>query len=191
MRPCPELLLTNNTDRGWLGRTPTLDEREVVEWMHARAIPKRILHVGVGNALLSAEFGTRVVQGITRDGSEAVHGRSLGLDVIVCNKYDVASYSARLSEPFDCIVDVNVRSYACCDSHFKHYLDRLLAALSYSGMLLTNKRGLDYQIPTSLPELRRLADGWKVRIDGNVMIMRPQALLRLRKWAKSRRASVS
>jgi len=173
-----------NSSPGWVGREPTIDEREIVDWLKRRKVPSRILHVGIGTALLSREFGGRVVQGLTKDGGEASNARELGLDAIVCNKYDVRSYKTLLKNSFDCIVDVNVRSYACCDWHFAEYMDLMLQSLTRSGMLLTNRRGLDYLVPTSLAELRTLCPRWKVRAHANVVVMRPGYIYRLQRMIR-------
>ena len=165
--------LEPNANPGWIGREPTADEREVVDWLKRRRLPDRILHVGVGTALLSKEFGTRVAQGLTKDGGEAEHAREAGLDTVLCNKYDVSSYKSLLQNTFDCIVDVNVRSYSCCDSHFTEYMDLMLESLTPSGMLLTSQRGLNYLVPTSLEELRTLCPHWRIRAQGSVVVMRP------------------
>lgn len=187
--PCPAAVAPNN-DVGWLGREPTPDEQEIVQWLKRRQLPKRICHVGIGAALLTKEFGSRVHQGLTKDGAEAEHARGLGLDVILCNKYDVPSYENRLSDPFDCIVDVNIRSYACCDRHFSDYMGRMLNALTVQGMLLTSVRGLEYLVPTGLPTLAHICPKWAIQNYGNVVVMRRHFVDRLRKgWSEFRGAA--
>jgi hypothetical protein len=121
------------------------------------------------------------VQGITKDGGEAAHASSIGLDVIVCNKYDVESYAASLRSPFDCIVDVNIRSYACCDRHFRNYMESMLNVLTSDGILLTSVRGLNYLVPTSLRELQRLCPDWSIQHDDNVVVMHPGPAFRIRR----------
>ena len=170
---CPEVVV-DNSDQGWLGREPTLDEQEVVAWLKAHNRYESILHVGVGASLLHASFGSRVRQGLTRDGGEAAAARSLGLAVVVCNKYSVSSYRDKIFGPFDCIVDVNIRSYACCDTHFLEYMQYMYSLLSPAGVLVTSRRGLDYLRPTSIAELRSLCHRWSIRCYGNVVIMRRQ-----------------
>ena len=187
---CP-VPVVENDDRGWLGREPTSDEQELVAWMKGHGVPGRILHVGIGTALLSREFGTRVVQGLTRDGAEAENARGLGLDVILCNKYDVASYADALNSPFDCIVDVNIRSYACCDVHFREYMLQMLDSLAVEGRLLTSTRGLDYLVSTPIHELRRLCPEFTIRKWGNVVSMRPGIRHRFAKWRIKRAAVAS
>jgi len=178
---CPVAVPPNDCV-GWLGKDPTADEHELVQWVKKRKSPTRILHVGVGNALFSREFGSRVVQGISKDGGEVAHSRQFGLEVILCNKYDVMAYARSLLRPFDCIVDVNIRSYACCDVHFNDYMHLMLESLTPGGMLLTSLRGLDYLIPTPLRVLKSLCPDWTIQKEGNVVIMLPRFLVRLQKW---------
>lgn len=184
-RECPIPVLPNE-DQGWLGREPTQDECEIAAWIEARKPAGRILHVGVGNSLLFRMFGSRVMQGLSRDGGEVSHARQLGLDVILCNKYDVNSYAAKLKKPFDCIVDPNVRSYSCCTPHFSEYMSVLLAALAPGGIVLTSKRGLAYLVPTSTAELRALCPDWRVSANGNVVVMKPRLRFRFRSWLRGR-----
>jgi len=168
---CPEIII-ENCDQGWLGREPTLDEQDVVAWLQSQKLYERILHIGVGTSLLHAGLGSRVRQGVTRDGGEATVARSAGLDVVVCNKYAVPSYRDKILGPFDCIVDVNIRSYACCDAHFMEYMRFLLSLLSPQGVLVTSNRGLQYLHPTSIKALRSLFTDCAVRCHGNVVVMR-------------------
>jgi hypothetical protein len=170
---CP-FPVVDERSRGYLGREPTIDERELVQWMRKADPPRRILHVGVGNSLMFLEFGAVVVQGMTKDGGEAAHSRSLGVDCILCNKYDTASYRAALRSPFDCIVDVNIRSFACCDRHFLGYMSMLKEVLAPQGMLLTSLHGLAWRIPTTRPELEKLCPEWGIRSEGSVVVMRPR-----------------
>lgn len=182
---CPHPLLPND-DKGWLGREPTLDEQEIATWIGARRLPERILHVGVGNSFLYKTFGDRVHQGLSRDGGEVSHARELGYEVLFCNKYDVDAYASRLKNPFDCIVDPNLRSYTCCTPHFSAYMDLMLGALMPQGVLLTSKHGLAYLVPTSLAELRALCPDWAVSSNGNVVIMRHRLRSRLLSWMRVR-----
>ena len=180
-RSCPAPIQPND-DQGWLGREPTDDEQEILAWLRARPLPERILHVGVGNALLTRELGSRVSLGLSRDGGEVVNAARLGLGVILCNKYDVPSYRQHLNNSFDCIVDPNVRSYSCCTHHFVEYMDVMLSVLSSRGCLVTSRRGLAYLVPTSLSELAVLCPAWRIRAYGNVVVMKPGIVEQLRRW---------
>jgi hypothetical protein len=179
---CPVPFVVNE-DRGWLDKEPTRDEQDVVSWMERRTLPKTILHVGVGTGLLRRRFGARVRQGITKDGMEATEARSLGMEVILGNKYDVKSYRSSLLAPFDCCVDVNIRSYACCDSHFREYMDLIFESLAPGGTLLTAITGLDYLIPTSVRSLRVMFPNESVRVHGNVVVIKRRLIRRLlQRW---------
>ena len=156
---------------GWLGKPVTPDEQEVSDWIARHLSLQRILHVGVGNASLRQRFGIRVAQALTKDGGEAKNAEKLRLPTLICNKYDIASYAAELRAPFDCIVDVNIRSYACCDVHFREYIELMRKSLSPRGVLLTNRRGLGYLRPTSTADLKRLCPEWTIREKGNVVAL--------------------
>lgn len=170
---CPERI-SANSDNGWLGREPTVDEREVVAWLKRQPRCSRILHIGVGGCLLAQEFGNLVVQGLSRDGGEVEHARSIGLEVLLCNKYDIDSYRSSLRTPFDLIVDVNIRSYACCDHHFQQFMRTMHDALGPGGLLVTSMLGLEYRIPTTLEELQDYCRDWRIRKIDNVVVMTPK-----------------
>ena len=182
---CPERVPPNDS-QGWLEREPTIDEREIVEWLKTRSLPDRILHIGVGNAMLFKEFGERVTLGLSRDGGEVAHAGRLGLTVILCNKYDVQSYRQDLNDSFDCIVDPNVRSYTCCTAHFVEFMYTMLAVLAPGGVLLTSKRGLEYLVPTTVKELAALCPAWTIRSHGPVVVMKPSLRTRLAWWWRAR-----
>lgn len=170
---CPDSVGPNE-DRGWLGKPPTVDEREIADWMSTRPLPARILHVGVGGGYLTSRFGARVAQAVTRHGAEAASAEARGLETIVCNKYDIRSYASLLAIPFDCIVDPNIRSYSCCDEHFGEFMELMRRSLSRGGALLTSRHGMDYLVPTSIGDLRRLCPEWRARTQGSVVVMRPR-----------------
>jgi hypothetical protein len=170
VKDCP-IPITENDSTGWLGREPTMDEQEILALMKPRSTPDRILHVGIGTGLFFKHYPTQVVQAITKDGGEASYWRERKLDTILCNKYDVASYASKLTIPFDCIIDVNIRSYACCDEHFLHYMAAMGNSLRRNGRLLTSTRGLDYLKPTTIRQLKKLCPKWRIRRSGNVVEM--------------------
>jgi hypothetical protein len=158
---------------GWLGRAPTIDEQEVVAWIASRRLPHRMLHIGIGTNYVRQRFGDRVIQGITKDGGEARSAELSGLDTILCNKYDTRRYYQLLDPPFDCVIDVNIRSYACCDVHFRQYMELMRTSLSANGVLVTSRRGLHYLQPTSIDELKKLCPEWTVKQKGNIVALYP------------------
>jgi hypothetical protein len=170
---CPSTEV-NARGKGWLGRAPTPDEREILSYLlKRRSLPQSILHIGVGNSLLYQALGDVVKQGLTLDGQEEEFSREMGLPTILANKYATETYSTELLPCFDCIVDVNIRSYACCDKHFRDYMLLLANRLSSNGVLLTSRRGLAYRKPTSLTELRQLCPQFHIKPLKNVILMLP------------------
>lgn len=175
---CPNPRVDEN-GQGWLGKLPTEDERAIAHFLvRQNQSFSAILHVGVGNSLLFQLFGSKVRQGITLDGQEAHHSRTMGLPTILANKYAVSSYHHELSPPFDYVVDVNILSYACCDQHFLEYMELLRSCLSPHGVLLTSLLGLAYRKPTTLTELRQLCTNWTIGNRRNIVIMLPGRSLR-------------
>ena len=168
------LEIINADGNGWLGKLPTPDEQEILAYLQKRRFPpSRILHVGLGNSLFFQALGSRVKQGITLDGKEAEFASGLGLATILANKYSVASYMSNILGAFDCVIDVNIYSYSCCDTHFRDYLDLLHANLLPHGVLLTSCRGLAYRKPITINDLRVLCPKWTIGVRGNIVALLP------------------
>lgn len=175
---CPDPRVDEN-GQGWLGRQPTEDERSIAKFLVNYSDQfSAILHVGVGNSLLFQLLGKKVKQGITIDGKEANHSRTMGLPTILANKYAIPFYHAQLAQPFDCIVDVNIRSYSCCDHHFAEYMELMRSCLTPRGILLTSPAGLAYRQPTTLKQLSELCKTWTIGLKHNTIIMLPGRTLK-------------
>lgn len=175
---CPSFEI-HRDGQGWLGRVPTGDEQEILQFLlKRRRIPEAILHIGVGNSLFFQALGTSVRQGLTIDEKEAVFSRGLGLPTLLCNKYAVSSWKHNTIGPFDCIIDVNIRSYSCCDTHFFEYISALADNLSPRGVIITSRRGLSYLKPTTVLQLRQMFEDWSIAEHNNVVIMKPGNSLR-------------
>jgi|688.fasta_scaffold73804_2 hypothetical protein len=170
---CPNPSVNPN-GKGWLGKLPTIDEREILAYLLTRTSPPNsILHVGVGNSLFYQALGDRVKQGLTLDGLEADFSRSMGLPTVLANKYAIDSYANELTTPFDCIIDANIRSYSCCDAHFKVYMEFLATCLKPGGCILTSMQGLSYLKPISLTELGLQCPKYSIKRMRNVVSMLP------------------
>lgn len=129
----------------------TPDEEAVIQYYERNCdllLSKSILHVGIGNGSLYRSFSPHVSRftGLTISAPEidAFNHRfpGHGATLVVGNKHDFRILR-RIGKDriFDIIVDVNLKSFACCHQHFEDYIDFLAAALAPGGTVVTSERG--------------------------------------------------
>lgn len=137
----------------WESKATTCAEQAVIRYLGEvpeRYCGKRLLHVGIGNGALFAAIGEGLAAftGITisRAELEKFNERFAGMDAttaLLANKHDERVYPS-IGGDFDLIVDVNLKSFACCEKHFQSTMDYLAGALSPGGILMTAQSGLDF-----------------------------------------------
>lgn len=108
---------------------------------------KRLLHVGVGNSRLAARFHHELlwIDGLTVSEAEKAHADSLAIPnyrVLIANKYRPSLWRRRRS--YDLIVDNNPIGFACCQRHFRRFLESLVDCLVPGGRILTDPHGLSW-----------------------------------------------
>jgi hypothetical protein len=115
-----------------------------------RYVGKRLLHVGVGNGSLPAEFAADLAQyvGITISlpEIELFEKKFAGVEnaeAMLLNKYDPRAY-ARIQSEFDIIVDPLLKSVTCCEKHFGQMMEFFASKLKRHGMLLTTESGVQW-----------------------------------------------
>jgi hypothetical protein len=137
----------------WESQLTTCAEEAVIRYLagsSARYWDKTLLHVGIGNGALFASIGAelRAFTGITisRPELEFFAKRFAGMKnarAILANKHDERVFDS-IGNHFDIIVDVNLKSYACCEKHFGVTMLYFANCLSRGGMLVTAESGLEF-----------------------------------------------
>ena len=149
----PYDLTLQHSVSSWESKSTTCAEQAVIRYLtqgptHYR--DKSLLHVGIGNGELFAATGAalRAFTGITISRPELEHFRqrfpaAQNARTILANKYDERSLRS-IGGDFDIIVDVNLKSFACCEKHFQVTMAYLARSMAPGARLLTAQSGLDF-----------------------------------------------
>ena len=120
---------------------------------------KKALHIGIGTSSILKYLRfigvPCVIDGVTIIKEEM----EVNLDYLdygynklwLINKYDPELF-AKISS-YDMINDVNLKSSACCEDHWKNYFEKLLTVLKPGGILVTHTQGYPFLVPSKLKEL--------------------------------------
>lgn len=131
----------------------TCAEEAVIRYLAespARYRDKTLLHVGIGNGSLFTAIGAglRAYTGITISRPELEIFRQTFVDrenvrTILANKHDERLFDS-IGDHFDIIVDVNLKSFACCEKHFQATMLYFANSLSPGGIAITAQSGIDF-----------------------------------------------
>lgn len=149
----PHDLSSAHSASSWESKSTTCAERAVIRYLTevpSRHRGKALLHVGIGNGALFAATGSglRSFTGITisrpeLDQFQRTFNNAANAHVILANKHDERTF-ASIGEGFDLIVDVNLKSFACCETHFMGTMLYFAQSLRPRGQVLTAQSGLDF-----------------------------------------------
>lgn len=111
---------------------------------------KSLLHVGIGNGQFFADLRDRLATyvGITISTPEIEHFHEIfrtdeKATIILANKYDPRMH-ASIPGTFDLIADGALKSYACCNAHFRALMRFYRKRLSPGGRIITTEKGLNW-----------------------------------------------
>jgi hypothetical protein len=134
----------------WENRKTTQDEIDVIDYLKNinNIKNKSILHVGIGNSFFSNSFyKNNKITGITISRKEIFKAQSLNLFnyiFFLIDKYSIEFQTFATNNKFDLVVDVNLKSYTCCQDSFKFYMNNLSKLLNTKGMIITSKKGMSW-----------------------------------------------
>ena len=134
----------------WENRKTTSDEISVVNFLLNQKLHqnKRILHIGVGNSYIANKLnGYDLIDGITISSSEISYANSIGIEnynVNFQNKFSKDTlFSSRLKN-YDIIIDINLKSYSCCQSAFDNLFKVYSAMLKKDGLIISSIKGMNW-----------------------------------------------
>jgi hypothetical protein len=149
----PHDLSFAHSKSSWESKPTTCAEQAVIRYLVQwpdRYRGKSLLHVGVGNGALfaatKAALGAFTGVTISRPELDKFNREFGGLPnarVVLANKHDDRVFDA-IGDRFDIIVDVNLKSFACCEKHFGRTMTYFARSLSQGGSLITAQSGLDF-----------------------------------------------
>lgn len=137
---------------------PTEDQAAINRWLAGAGLDGfDVLHVGTGNSSVARLLaGKARIASVTVARNEFEHGRALGLQdyaVHLLNKHSLAFAEQFASASFDCILDNNLASFACCQKHLERYFETLVRLLKPGGFVLTHWLGMQWTLDVGVDDV--------------------------------------
>ena len=145
-----ELFNDKNIFSYWEHNKVTSDEKHVLNFLKKKISikGKKILHVGIGNSYIEENLKDFYkVDGITLSGSEILKANKKKIKnykIFFLNKFSKNTLFNKKLINYDIIIDVNLKSYACCDIAFKHLIKQYVIMLKHSGIIISGKNGMKW-----------------------------------------------
>ena len=191
----PYDLAEANFTTGYHIRPTTLAEQAIVIFLNenpALVVGKRVLHVGIGNSSIFRAYGNQIAAfaGLTvglpeKSYFDQTFGRRTDVEIYLANKHDPRNYH-KIEGLFDLIIDVNLKSYACCERHFHDMLAFYLDRLAFEGTILTAASGLEDGWPGNTAQAYtpgaasdRVSQEWRILGERGLRTLSEQYDLRL------------
>ena len=150
---CPNgcKLFSDNSDYVyWENKNVTSDEITIVNYLNTLN-PKytiNILHIGIGNSYLAKNLNIKSqIDGISISNNEILFGNKLNIknyNCIFLNKLSANSFENFNKGYYDFVIDVNLKSFSCCDIAFNRMFSNYTKLLKKDGKILTAKNGLNW-----------------------------------------------
>jgi cyclopropane fatty-acyl-phospholipid synthase-like methyltransferase len=121
---------------------------------------KSLLHIGIGNGQMFSELREQLSSYVDLTISipeiRQFHSRFAfehKAVVVLANKHDPRVYP-KIRGNFDIIVDVNLKSYTCCEEHFQSLMRFYSERLCAGGQIITDETGIRHSWRAAAPKLR-------------------------------------
>lgn len=134
----------------WENKKTTSDEEHIVEYLKTNNLVsgKNIMHIGVGNSYFVKNISNyNKVDAITLSKNEMDYGLSFNIhnyNIFFQNKYSYKNLLNETLKSYDIIVDVNLKSFACCEEAFYDLFSRYVSMLKPSGIIITGREGMNW-----------------------------------------------
>ena len=149
---CPngcELFSDQSKYEYWECKNTTSDELEIVNYLNSISIKNyNLLHIGIGNSYLAKSLSEKfMIDGISISTNEILFAKEQYLSnykIKFANKLAKNSLNFLKKQNYDFIVDVNLKSFSCCDMAFYKMFSTYVDLLKKNGSILTAKNGLNW-----------------------------------------------
>ena len=134
----------------WENRSVTNDEIDILNFLNSNKNNKKlvILHIGIGNSFLASKLNNfKEIFGITISQNEIVHAASKNIsnyNYFFLNKYKANSLDFFESKKFDIIIDINMKSFSCCNKAFMSLFNQYVKSLKGNGYIISHINGLKW-----------------------------------------------
>jgi SAM-dependent methyltransferase len=132
----------------WESNKVTSDEKCILNFLQNKISinKKKILHVGIGNSYIEENLNNFYrIDGVSLSGSEIINAQKKKIKnykIYFLNKFSKRTLFNKKLSHYDIIIDVNLKSYACCDIAFNHLFKQYLKMLKPKGIILSGKNGM-------------------------------------------------
>tara|TARA_B100002003_G_scaffold229978_1_gene239776 strand:- start:365 stop:1033 length:669 start_codon:yes stop_codon:yes gene_type:complete len=132
----------------WESNKVTSDEKYIFNFLQNKISinKKKILHVGIGNSYIEENLKNfNRIDGVSLSGSEIINGQKKNIKnykIYFLNKFSKKTLFNNKLSHYDIIIDVNLKSYACCDIAFNHLFKQYLKMLKPKGIIISGKNGM-------------------------------------------------
>ena len=145
------ILFNDNSDYlYWENRKETDDEIEIVNYLNHFDNLKyfKILHIGIGNSYIAQNLNDYTgIDGISLSNNEIFLANNLNIENYNCfflNKLSEKAFNDPKFNKYDLIIDVNLKSYSCCNNAFQKMFNNYVKILNDNGFILSGKKGMNW-----------------------------------------------
>ena len=134
----------------WENKEATNDEKDALTYLKNNNLfyNKKILHVGIGNSYIAKNLKDfKKIDGISLSKNELDLAKKNNIDnyeVFFQNKYCQNNILKKTLNFYDVIIDVNIKSFACCDKAFVNLFKKYSKILNNNGIIISSKAGMKW-----------------------------------------------
>jgi len=134
----------------WENKEATNDEKDVLSYLKNNNLfyNKKILHIGIGNSYIAKNLkGFKKIDGISLSKNELDLAKKNNIDnyeVFFQNKYCQNNILNKDLSSYDIIIDINIKSFACCDKAFENLFETYSKMLNTNGIIISSKAGMKW-----------------------------------------------
>ena len=134
----------------WENRKVTNDEIDILKYLNLRHGNQslNILHIGIGNSYLASKLHNfNEINGITISQNEILNATSKNISnykIFFLNKYKINSLDIFKNKKFDIIIDINMKSFSCCNEAFNNLFNQYANSLAINGYIISHINGIKW-----------------------------------------------
>ena len=134
----------------WEDKEATNDEKYIVNYLKniTSTDEKKILHIGIGNSYIASNLvNFSKIDGISISKNELDFAKKLNIhnyNVYFQNKFSKDNLLNNELHFYDIIIDVNLKSFSCCDRAFNYLFELYGKILNNNGILITGRDGMKW-----------------------------------------------
>ena len=134
----------------WEDKYATSDEKYIVKYLNKYNLTanKKIIHIGVGNSYVAQYLNKYLLlDGLTLSKKELDQANELNIknyNVFFQNKYSKDNFLINKDMLYDLIIDVNLKSFSCCEIAFNSLFQLYYKMLNSNGLIITGREGMNW-----------------------------------------------